>query len=57
MFFYGTAGPETAVGVQFAKRGQRYKTDQRLTIKGTFRTNFKEFNHLIYFLKNVEVVK
>lgn len=56
-FFCGAAGPETMAEVQFVKKTKRYKTDQKLTIKGTFRTNKDDFDHLNYILKNAEVVE
>ncbi|MFB0906671.1 MAG: hypothetical protein ACI9V1_001874 [Spirosomataceae bacterium] len=56
-FFCGAAGPETMAEIQFVKKPKRYKTDQRLTIRGTFRTNKDDFNHLNYILKNAEVVE
>jgi hypothetical protein len=56
-FFCGAAGAESMAEVHFAKKGQRYKTDQRLTIKGTFKTNPADLDHLNYILEDAEVVK
>ena len=56
-FFCGAAGPETMVEIQFAQKTKRYKTDDRLTIEGTFKTNATDVDHLNYILENAKVVE
>lgn len=56
-FFCGGAGPETIMGLTFAKPPKRYKTDEFLTLHGVFRLNGSDVNSFMYQLSAVEVLK
>lgn len=56
-FFCGQAGPETIMGIKLKNPGQRFKTDEYLTLKGTFRYNDSDVDDWIYHIENAEVVK
>jgi hypothetical protein len=59
-FFCGTGGIETVIEI-FVKKGhtelKRVKTDKYIEIKGTLILNRDDPNHLMYLLKNAELVK
>lgn len=55
-FFCGQSGPESVASIKFKKINKRYNTDDRITIKGTFRLNVDDINELNYILDNVEQV-
>ena len=55
-FFCGKAGPETIIGLKF-KNPKRYKTDQYVTVEGTFRVNEANVDDWIYNMDDVTVVK
>lgn len=55
-FFCGQAGPETIMGIQFKDPSTRLKTDQYVTLKGTFRYNDNDVNDWIYHIENAVIV-
>jgi hypothetical protein len=55
-FFCGKAGPETIIGLKF-KNPKRYKTDQYVTVTGTFKVNEKDVDDWIYNMEDVVVIK
>lgn len=56
-FFCGGAGPETIIGLTFAKPPKRFKTDDFLTLQGVFVLNEVDVNNFMYQLLAVEVLK
>jgi hypothetical protein len=55
-FFCGKSGPETIVGLKFKGDLPKLKTDQYLTLKGTFRYNENDVEDWIYHIENAEIV-
>jgi hypothetical protein len=55
-FFCGKAGPETIIGLKFRKP-KRYKTDQYVTLEGTFRVNEANVDDWIYNIDDAVIVK
>ena len=56
-FFCGMAGPETIIEVQFKDTNhRRYKMDDKVTIKGTFRLNADDIEHCNYILEAAEEI-
>ena len=57
-FFCGMAGPETIIEVQFKKgvKHRRFKMDDKVVIKGTFRLNKDDIEHCNYILENAEEI-
>lgn len=56
-FFCGQAGPETIMGIKFKGATPKLKTDQYVTIEGTFRYNDNDVNDWIYHIENAVIVK
>jgi hypothetical protein len=56
-FFCGNAGPETIMGIKFKGTTPRLKTDQYVTLVGTFRINENDVEDWIYHIDNAEIVK
>ncbi|AXG73223.1 hypothetical protein DVK85_02855 [Flavobacterium arcticum] len=56
-FFCGQAGPETIMGIKFKDPSIRLKTDQYVTLKGTFRYNDNDVDDWIYHIENAVIVK
>ncbi|HEX8268507.1 MAG TPA: hypothetical protein VF581_01330 [Flavobacterium sp.] len=56
-FFCGKAGPETIVGLKFKDLKGRLKTDQYVTITGTFRVNEGNVDDWIYNIDNAIITK
>lgn len=56
-FFCGQAGPETIMGIQFKDLKKRLKTDQYVTLVGTFRYNENDVEDWIYHIDNAVIVK
>lgn len=56
-FFCGKAGPETIMGIKFKGTTPRLKTDQYVTLVGTFRYNDNDVNDWIYHVENAVIVK
>jgi hypothetical protein len=56
-FFCGQAGPETIMGIKFKGPTPKLKTDQYVTLEGTFRYNDNDVNDWIYHIENAVIVK
>ena len=56
-FFCGQAGPETIMGIKFKDPSMKLKTDQYVTLQGTFRYNDNDVDDWIYHIENAVVVK
>ena len=56
-FFCGQAGPETIMGIKFKGATPKLKTDQYVTLVGTFRINENDVEDWIYHIDNAEIVK
>ena len=56
-FFCGKSGPESIVGLNFKGGTPKLKTDQYVTVEGTFRYNEDDADDWIYNLDNVVIVK
>ncbi|WP_396176974.1 hypothetical protein [Flavobacterium sp.] len=56
-FFCGQAGPETIMGIKFKGATPKLKTDQYVTLVGTFRINEKDVEDWIYHIDNAVIVK
>ena len=56
-FFCGKSGPESIVGLNFKGATPKLKTDQYVTVEGTFRYNEDDADDWIYNLDNVVIVK
>lgn len=55
-FFCGQAGPETIMGIKFKNPGIKLKTDQYVTLQGTFRYNDDDVDDWIYHIENAVIV-
>ncbi len=56
-FFCGQAGPETIMGIKFKGPTPKLKTDQYVTLVGTFRINENDVEDWIYHIDNAVIVK
>ncbi len=56
-FFCGQAGPETIMGIKFKDLKKRLKTDQYVTLEGTFRYNETDIEDWIYHIENAIITK
>ncbi|MES2627340.1 MAG: DUF3299 domain-containing protein [Bacteroidota bacterium] len=56
-FFCGGAGPETVIDLKFIKAPKKYKTDERVTVKGKLKLNATDIYQLTYVLENAVQVK
>ena len=56
-FFCGQAGPETIMGIKFKGATPKLKTDQYVTLEGTFRYNDNDVNDWIYHIENAVITK
>lgn len=56
-FFCGQAGPETIMGIKFKGTTPRLKTDQYVTLEGTFRYNDSDVDDWIYHIDDAVIVK
>ncbi len=56
-FFCGQAGPETIMGIKFKGETPKLKTDQYVTLVGTFRINETDVEDWIYHIYNAVIVK
>lgn len=54
-FFCGNAGPESVIAIYFSSADRTFKTDQRLTLSGTFELNDTNVDELVYVLRNAKV--
>jgi hypothetical protein len=55
-FFCGKSGPESIMGIQFKGTTPKLKTDQYVTLKGTFRYNDNDVEDWIYHVENAVIV-
>jgi len=55
-FFCGGAGPESVIELGLKPGHRRFKTDERLTFKGTFSLNAIDIYQLSYVLKEAELI-
>jgi len=56
-FFCGQAGPETIMGIKFKGDTPKLKTDQYVTLVGTFRINENDVEDWIYHIEEAVIVK
>ena len=60
-FFCGDAGIETVVEIipkqDQGRRFQRLRTDNYITVKGKLMLNERNYNHLIYIIKDAELIE
>jgi len=56
-FFCGQAGPETIMGIKFKAPNMKLKTDQYVTLTGTFRYNDSDVDDWIYHIENAVITK
>lgn len=56
-FFCGQAGPETIMGIKFKNPNVKLKTDQYVTLTGTFRYNDNDVDDWIYHVENAVITK
>ncbi|MFD2601300.1 hypothetical protein [Flavobacterium suzhouense] len=56
-FFCGKAGPETIMGLKFKNPNIKLKTDQYVTVEGTFRYNDTDVDDWIYHVDNAVITK
>lgn len=56
-FFCGKAGPESIVGLKFKGATPKLKTDQYVTVEGSFRYNETDADDWIYNIDDVVIVK
>lgn len=54
-FFCGKSGPETLMGIKFKGDLPKLKTDQYVTLKGTFRYNENDVEDWIYHVENAVI--
>lgn len=54
-FFCGKSGPETIMGIKFKDGLPKLKTDQYVTLKGTFRYNDNDVEDWIYHVENAVI--
>ena len=54
-FFCGAAGPESVMALKFKKNPRKFKTDERLTLKGTLSLNADDIYQMNYVLEAAEV--
>jgi len=56
-FFCGGAGPESVMALKFKKNPRKFKTDERLTLKGVLALNADDIYQMNYVLENAEVTE
>lgn len=56
-FFCGKSGPETIMGIKFRGGNPKLRTDQYVTIEGTFRYNDNNVDDWIYHIEDAVIVK
>ncbi len=56
-FFCGGAGPEPVMALKFKKNPHKFKTDERLTFKGTLSLNADDIYQMNYVLDGAEIVE
>ena len=53
-FFCGGAGPESVIDLRLKEGHRKFKTDERLTFRGVFRTNTSDIYSLNYILEEAD---
>lgn len=56
-FFCGKSGPETIAGIKFRGETPKLRTDQYVTLVGTFRSNETNVDDWIYHIEDAVIVK
>ncbi|MCG2611357.1 hypothetical protein LZZ90_07540 [Flavobacterium sp. SM15] len=56
-FFCGKSGPETIAGIKFRGETPKLRTDQYVTLVGTFRSNETDVDDWIYHIEDAVIVK
>lgn len=56
-FFCGKSGPETIMGIKFRGGNPKLRTDQYVTLEGTFRYNDANVDDWIYHIEDAVIVK
>jgi hypothetical protein len=56
-FFCGKSGPETIMGIKFRGGNPKLRTDQYVTLEGTFRYNDSNVDDWIYHIEDAVIVK
>lgn len=56
-FFCGKSGPETIMGIKFRGGNPKLRTDQYVTLEGTFRYNDANVDDWIYHIEDAIIVK
>ncbi len=56
-FFCGGGGPESVIDLKFAKVPRRYKTDEKITLRGKLKLNATDIYQLNYILEGALQVK
>lgn len=56
-FFCGGAGPESVMALKFKKNPRKFKTDERLTFKGTLSLNADDIYQMNYVLEGAEIAE
>jgi hypothetical protein len=56
-FFCGKSGPETIMGIKFRGGNPKLRTDQYVTLEGTFRYNDNNVDDWIYHIEDAVIVK
>jgi len=56
-FFCGGAGPESVAQIYFSSKPPKFKTDQRIEVKGKLRLNDVDVNQLNFILEEAEIIK
>lgn len=56
-FFCGKSGPETIMGIKFRGGNPKLRTDQYVTLEGTFRYNDVNVDDWIYHIEDAVIVK
>lgn len=56
-FFCGGAGPESVMDLKFVKVPKRFKTDERITVRGKLKLNASDIYQLNYILEDAKLVK
>lgn len=56
-FFCGKSGPETIAGIKFRGETPKLRTDQYVTLVGTFRSNESDVDDWIYHIEDAVIVK
>ena len=54
-FFCGGAGPESVIDLRLKEGHRKFKTDERFTFRGVFRTNTSDIYSLNYILEDADI--